>query len=789
MFTEVFFWVLLLLYLIPLLITGIILLRKVSLIDRYELLIPAGSVLGLTLFTFFINIFSFITESRQAIYLSYFFLLLIGIFVYKLKSKIPKISTPSDKSLYFLLISVLGWLLLIFWKGNSALIGSDTNLYYSVAHTYLKGNFPPLTPWQPDLPLSYHLGSFQLLAAFYLFTNLSFEFLHIFFSCLFIFCSSQIIIWSWKRTDNIPSFIFGNLSAAIVLISFGFFKLMIPLFPLKLPQISDLHQLFLWIRDLPTVNQSIEVYGAPINLDSLIYFVFHSFGLAIALFLLTLTFYQRKEKPYLTWIVVGLGLSALALINESVFILLSPALLIGQLALEIIDKSLRKNALAISLVWVTIGLIVLFQGGVITNILFHQTNLEKSILFLPSKIDSREDFAAYHYYQEISKILPIEQRWLPFRWFTIGTEILILIPVAFFIFIKTSKEKIFILAFFLSGLFSLLSYNFIVPKFLAANGNRLLAFSFIFLSLATFFSFPALINTIPDKKVIKNLLITMMIIFVILPTILPPLVLLSKNRFGENKLVPNMEQKTAGIKWIEKNIPYNKNIVVLDARTPHPSGQSRVMMQAGVFAPIFPGDFRAYTIEASPEYFDIAYSLSPSALKKLKISMILIDYQFFQTLPQIRKEQLENSAYFRKIFDNSDIQNQNWEKIYTINDEYIKMGKEIDGTFRDLKQVIPNQGRIYIDNEENFYPSYLRRAVIFSLRDRDLYYLPQSGVYLNVEAYINQNNPQNRNYDYLVLGPNTDPKSICGCRAKIIFRGLNNKTYVWRTEYSGNFEK
>lgn len=776
MFSQLFLWLYLFLYLTPLLITGIVLLRKTTSIDRYEILIPAGSVLGLTLFSFFINLFSFLTESKQAIYVAYLFLIFLSILIYKFKVNTSKLTFPSEKMFLFYVISVALWIVLIFWKGNNALIGSDTNLYYSIAHTFLKGNFPPLTPWQPDIPLTYHIGPFQLLAAFYLFTNLSFEFLHIFFSCFFIFCSSQIIIWIWKRHHTFNSFIIGNIAAAIVLISFGFIKLIIPALPLEFPQITNFQQFFLWTRNLPTVNQSIEVYGAAINLDSLIYFIFHSFGLSLALLLITIIFFQRIDKKYLSWIIFGISISALALINESVFILLAPALFIGQITLAIISKSLKKDTLTISLMWVIAGLIVLFQGGVITNTFFPKTNLENSILFFPSKTDSKEDFRAYHYNQEISKILPLNENWLPFRWFSIGSEVLIFIPVVLLIFLKDVRRKIFILVFLLSGLFSLLAYNFIVPKFLVANGNRLLAFSFIFLSLATFYSMQ--FTTDKFKNKFRVLSLAVITAFVVIPTVLPPLVLLSKNRFPEKKLIPHNEEKTNAVKWMEKNFAFNERVLVLDVRTPHPSGQSRVMVQAGVFAPVFPGDFKAYTIEASPQYFDIAYFLSPIALKELKISALLIDSHYFETILDIRKKQLENTNFFRKVFENSE--NQTWERILVIEDKYLKEGEEIKGTFKDFVAIFPSSGRIYIDNEENFNPAYLRRAIIFSLRNKDIYYLPQSGVYLNVEANINFHPPRRDiSYNYLILGKNTNPQNFCDCQAKLIWKGLRDEVYVW----------
>lgn len=779
MFSQFFFWLLLLLYLTPLLITGIILLRKTTLIDRYEVLIPAGCVLGIAIFTFFINLFSFFTKSNHAIYLAYVLLLFIGIFMFKLKVKAVKISFPSKRSLLFCLTSILAWLLLIFWKGNNALIGSDTNLYYSIAHTYLKGNFPPMTPWQPDLPLSYHLGSLQLLAAFYLFTNISFEFLHIFFSCFFIFLSSQLIVWIRKRHTTVISFIFGNLFAGIILVSSGFLKVIFPYFPLKFPEISNFHQLFLWIRNLPTVNQSIEVYGAPINLDVLIYFIFHAFGLALVLSLISVIYYTIKKRQLLSWVILLLGLPALSIINESIFVISAPALIFANLLNEIRYKSSFQNVKYIILALVFSAALVIFQGGVITNSIFPPKGMEKTILVFPDKSEIRQDFISYHHYQQVSKVIPQRQEWLPFSWFHIGTDILIFIAVISFIFVRFSaQQKVLLCTLLVMGISSLFAYNFIVPKYLVANGNRFLSFAFITLSLFILFVFQKLFDNFSRKLWLKYIVLTFLTLFIFIPTILPPGLLLTKTRFGENKLIPKTEQASSAIDWMKDNLTFNSRVVVLDAATPHPSGQARAMVQAGVFAPIFTSDFRAYTIEASPPYLDIAYYLSPRALKQLGINYLLMDSHFFETLPRRRKQQLDDQKYFTPLFTKV-YPDLSWEKVFQIYTEYTESGGELLGTISELTENIPG-GKIYIDNEENFNPSFLRRAIIFSLRNKDLYFLPQSGVYLNVEANINSNPPlKDGNYDYLVLGKNTDPKNKCKCSTKLIWKGLSDEVYVW----------
>lgn len=766
--------------LLPIIVVGIIILRKTSSIERFELLFPVGSILGILLFTFSLNIVSFFVKGLTSVILSYLILIFLAVSIY-FKKGLLKVVFPNGKSLILYIISLLFWGAFFIWKSNYALIGSDTNLYYAIAHTFIKGNFPPLTPWQPNLPLAYHLGAFELLGAFYLLTGLSFQFLHLVFSTLFIFFSVQIFIWIWGKYNSLLSFLFANLSAFVGFVSLGFFYLLLPSLSINLPNIHNINEFILFLRNLPTVNQSIEVYGAPINLDTLIYFIFHAFGLSIFLSIVAILVHFKKNNSLGTWIILAISMCALALVSESIFVAVVPAVFVSFILIEKNNKTFLKNRIPLVILGVLTIFIILFQGGIITSAVSHPKMNEESIIVFPRKDDIKEDFISYHFYQEISKMLPINVQWLSLGWFHVGVDLLILVNILLLTKLKVEfKHFILLLTFFISGFTSLIAYNILVPKFLVANGNRFLSFSFFTFSLVICFSLIHVIGLMKTNNLLKKIFLTFFILWLFIPTIVPPLALLSKTRFGENKLIPGREQTTLGIEWIKNNLSYDSSIIILDIRAPHPSGQSRAMLQAGVFAPIFPGDYKAYTIEASPEYFDIVYYLSPSALKKLGIEYLLIDNSFFDTFPEERKEDLANQKYFQKIFDNSK-DTENWEKIYIVTDDYLTKGKELEGSFSQYVNLFPNDRKIYIDNEENFNPSYLRRALIFSLRDKDLYYLPQSGVYLNVEADIRKSHPLKENvYDFLVLGKQTNPKDICNCQTKLIWKGLMSEVYVWQ---------
>lgn len=766
-----------LLFLVPLLAVGIIIFRKISTLGRFELLFPAGSILGLAFFTFLLNSLAFILKGKAAITAAYVLMLLIGLIAfYTLQKDKEKISFPKGRQLIYWFTGIVVWGGFIFWKAAHALIGSDANLYYAAAATFIKGNFPLMTPWQPDIPFSYHTGASELLGAFNVFSGLDFQFLHLFFSAFFIFCIAQIIIMIILNTVSITKFLFANVAVAGVLISWGFFYLVWPVFPLDFPDIEGFNSLILWLRDLPNAGSAIEIYGAPFNIDALIYFLFHAFGLGLFFSLLILTANLKKNNSIFPLTAVFIGLAALALVNESVFAAAFPAIFLGIIIVNFYRKTLAKNFKRIFFLTGFLLLTVFLQGGVISALANNSSAIEKSVVIFPSKEDVNDDFQSYHQGQEPFKILPLKDQWLPLGWIHPGIIIMMIFSIpAIFWFRKETDKSLLLKMLFAAGFSSLLAFNFIVPKFLVANGNRFLSASYIFFSLILILAFIWFYET--EKKKIRKALLLMIAFWIFIPTILPPLALISKTRFGENKLIPRKPQISEGIKQLKER-QFNERVLVLDKNAPHPSGQFRAMIDAGLFAPLFAGNFRVFTVEASPEYLDAAYYLNPKALASLKIDTLLVDDMFYQTLPNLRKQQLNNDEYFEQIFAQS--AGENPEKIFRIKNKFLKEGSEIERSFAELKSFIPS-GRIYIDSEKNFNPSYLRKALIFSLRDKDIYYLPESGVYLNVETNINSHPPrEDHDYEYLVLGKNTNPLNLCNCQTKLIWTGIKGQVFLWK---------
>ncbi len=235
LFLQAWYWLFLLILIFPICLSGIIIFKSVSSLKRAEVLIPAGVLLGLSFFIFLINAVAFVIKGGIGIIISYILQILLAVVFYKMHS--GGVEFPKRKSLILWVISLVSWGGFIYWKTSHALIGSDTNIYYSVTASFIKGNFPPLTPWQPEVPLAYHLGAFELLGVFHFFTDFSLEFLHLFFATVFIFSSVQIIMWIFKRHNSLWTFILANIAVSIGFISFGFINISWPILPLIFPSI------------------------------------------------------------------------------------------------------------------------------------------------------------------------------------------------------------------------------------------------------------------------------------------------------------------------------------------------------------------------------------------------------------------------------------------------------------------------------------------------------------------------------------------------------------------------
>jgi len=762
-------------FLIPIFWVGFVIARRATSIKRAEVLMGVALPVGVAIYIFILNLLSFVIKGNPGIFISYFVFILIGLVISR-KIKADKIDFPKKTVLFLFILSVAIWGIFLFWKVGHTILGGDTSLYYSIAKTFARGNFPIVSPWQPDLPVKYHYGASIFLGASESFTGYSFEFLHRFIVFLLLLSVSQILIWAWRRHESLLSLLIYQLVPIVALISVGTFMFVGPHFPLKLPELGSIRDLVLWGRELPSIHLSFETYGAPVNLSIIIYFLFYTVSLSVFYSLMVFLIFPRFKNKVFRWLIVGVILSSLALINESLFL---PALIVSTLLLLWKEKTILK----LFITGLFFGFIVLFQGGIITDSLIRKDNLNASVLFFPKKEDLPYEFVGYHRAQQASKPFDIEEKWLPFVWYHPGFGWLYVFSLSGFLYllIKKEKEKLLILtAFLISAVTSIIAYNVIVPKYLAANGNRLMLFSYQIFGVLVTLLLIWIFESVQKKKVVA-IIFSLFAVWLLIPSLGPPILQLSEARLAQNRLLSVNEDLPETLKWIENNVSIEKRVVDITTNAPFSGRPEEVLVKAGAFIPTFASKYRAYTLEASPEYLDLVFTLNPDVVKELRVSYVIIDSNYFQTLPEVRKNDIQNAVFFEKVFETSSPYAQ-WERIYRIKDEYLKEGSILSGTFKELLGFIPQDTALYIEDWRSENPwATLRKAVIFAFKDWNPYATPGSGVYLNVEAFVSIREPAKaQKFDYLVLSKDTNPNSICECKLERIWQGIGDNVKVWR---------
>lgn len=564
-------WIQIFLFFIPIWWLGFLLARRSSSTRRSELLVTIALPTGIGIYIFILNLISFLVRGTLGIYFS--FLLVASLIICLSRIKTKDLNFPKIRTSLLFVLSVAVWGGFLLWKIGHAIFGGDISLYYAIAKTFARGNFPIMSPWQADLPVKYHYGASILLGAMQIFTGFEFIFLHSVLALFTILSSIIFLIWFLKRHNNIFSLAFYQIVPIVGLITVGCFFTFWPIFPIKLPAIHRINDFVIWGRALPSVHLSFETYGATITLGLFTYFIFQAVSLSIFLALLFFLIYPSHNNTKLYFITLFSLLASLALTNESTFV---PALIVAFVFTFfrlIKEKKLKKTFLSAFIISILFGIIILFQGGIITDSILHEE--KSSIILFPGLQNPPYDFSGYHHNQEASKLFKIKDEWKPFRWYHFGLKwYYAVIFLACLYLIRKHRDKKFatFLMFVMSGAISSFMYNNVVPRYLPANGNRLLSASYDFLGIAIAIAFVTFIEDLFQKDIKKALIIlSITTIFIFIPSTVPMTLQYSLSRFGENRLLhPKKVVLHGALLWLEENTKPYERVLNLD-KTPFQS--------------------------------------------------------------------------------------------------------------------------------------------------------------------------------------------------------------------------
>ena len=792
-----------LLLILPIWFVGFKLTRIISTERRFEVILPVSLFFSVNLFIFALNLISYIFHPPLGIYITYLCFIFVGIILWKYKNLIlDKIDIPQHTTRKLLYLSIFIWAIFLFVIIGRMSLSGDPQFYSGIAKSFTRGNFPIVTPWQPDVKLAYHYGPSIFMGVLHVLTGGTFDLIQRSTVFLIILMFATFLIWVFKKHETFKSLLIFQLIPSIILITLGNWMFAIPKFPLEFPQ--NFTGILDWASKMPAVNISFFTYGgAIVSLTDMAFFYHEMIVITSFIWILWLTFTYNKNRRIIGWTILTLSIASLSIINE-VFIPLSlPAIVLVIICREFPFKSFltKKNFFAIIILLIILAGLIIFQGGVPTGLLTGKKSEYPTLQFFPDKKNTfvhnaifdnynnvvsleNTDWQTFQLQQQDSRLfLPTKEKWLPFIWFHPGIIYFYIanLTICILLFVFKQRQKLLIcLSIMIPAICATLIYN--LSFSLSNYSGRLIGFSYSFLG-ANVILFLVWTLEYLVKKAGKLSLILMVLftLWLVIPSVFPTLATFLITGEKINKLInPDHSTVNTTEDWIIKNLPYDARLLFLSNSSPHP--QTNI----GVFIPIWPGGYKSYSMDNSPEYYDLIYTLNPITLKEFKMTHILIDSQNYSKLPEIRKKQLDSGEYFSPLFASDG------ERLFKINDKYVNETSNLPGTFKEIDiSIIPKIAKVYIDIsyeglEKRGQLEGLIRALTFALKDRSMFFkdaLPgyNNQFYTHQEIKISGSEPsRDIDYDYLVLSYANNPKNVCNCKAEIVWNGFDDLIFIWK---------
>jgi len=765
----VFIFIKVLIFFIILFWSGITIARRATAHSKAQILIPTGSIIGIAIYIFLINLFAHFLKGPPGITVALIAEICIAVIIKHFKN-VPKLEFPKGTQLTLWIISLLLWSIFLYViTAHAQSNGGDSVNHYSVASLFIRGDYPPHTPFQPDYLMYYHLGVGEFLGATKALTDAPYYFTHSIISFFVLLAISQILSWLIPVKKGYLSLLVISLPALIGIISMGNFMVAWPT-QIGLPNMEE--GFLKWLSQQPTIYNAQEIYGTPHTLDVLIYFIHRLLSISFVIGLLPIIIHPVNNRLIISLILLTV-FSATALTDEVVLFVTLPAYLVT-LLFTIFKKTIIKWFLFIVLT----SLIIILQGGIITETINRFNKGESSFTIFPkNRQDSDGQKSTYQARQQASKIIPNQPQYYPLQWFHPGIfwSLSMLLSICIYVNFKNKSLRALMWLLFISSTTALIAYHAIVPKdHLGANGNRFLALAYYFSGLGIAFFISNWWFSSPQKKyLIPKIFLCWIFIISILPSFAK---LFPRPADYWYKILPKTERPA--FEWVKNNLPVQERVLALTDANPIPSSNINLVTEIGALTPLWAPKPRVYDIfDMGSTYADLYYTLNPLSLRILKVNYLIINDIYLAGLTDKRRVDILNSEYFQPKFLNQD----RTEGVFKVTDKYLNEAKNLEGTLEEFDKFASKTGTFFIDYRTSI-PEHMFRALRLILNDREVYNIPTAAFYngrIDVDYFLRLNLPNH--YDYLVLGENADPKIFCNCNAELLWTGLGNGIKLWKT--------
>lgn len=688
---------------------------------------------------------------------------------------------------FAVLIVLAAYLLGIFLFAHRSFVGSDSDIYFAIATSFAKGNYPVVQSWQPAFLTVYHQGTYLLEGAFWALSGRDIELVHYFFSVYLIWAIFLLLTGLAREKTR-----------SVLCLLPAIFGLILVGGPVLLTKLSSLSGFISSLHLQPDFAsfQSSNGAGAT-DLSTLIYSNFYTFGLAVFLiFGLLLLDRWQKDFSLLRYLVL-LTIIILGLSIDETFFPVELALFGGLLIWQLRKVSLFKKAIYISVLSIFLtALFWLVQNPLRDSILTPSPEgtrfkllVESSLPFFrqlfyypgektswngfSSGITAPEAVAGRIKYASDTMINSSSAVWVrPDIRLILGLLLLAII-------IASSRWGFFLLASsFLSYLLSLVVINTFWPP----NGLRITnqAFQLAFISLGL-----VIINLFGQKNQFKKL-VAIIIILLLLPQILsshtkvftftrPGLAKLKSTDIRNNF---TQQKKDADLENISRYIPPGKVTIFLDRYpdiAPFSYLNYTALTKMGVFVPIAPPKIKILNPAPGVEWLDAVNMLSPYALKDLNVEYAYIQNAAYSRLSEQTINALKNKEYFEevRVFGEDGI-------LYKVLPAYQTTSEKPD-SLKQTSLIIGRGKRVYLDKLKF---NEVRKAYILELAKTNhlIGYPPAHGgdFYMYIETLLpfEAETPESiKDLDYVITDKDKEPdSSLPGMFKRIL---SNNYASLW----------
>ncbi len=726
--------------------------------DDKRISLPSSVLFGYSLFIIFISLLSYLFKGKIALISLIFLYGLIGITLLWYRRKTIKLPRLNKKvviniSLYFLIT------LFFFYVMANNVIGGDVIAYWGFANSFANGNFPMVSPWQPDLLANHHQAAFLYEGAVQAFAGADIRLVHALFGVL-MSSTGFFLLWGVVRKRTGSEYL-SLVPPAVVYLSYGgvYIFLSTKLTWLFHPEVNHV------VERLPMMTDAKNRLGGVINLNDLLYVSHRTVALAGSFLMINILLTKMRLSEKYRPIIVALVTVPIISADEIGLPMIALSVLVWGIYNLTTYKNLKERLYFIK---ISSAALVLF----LTLFFVVGSALRDSIL-TPAMGEARFQLTLDPH------TMMSRTRGLMDAILTLGNSgWMIYIPHLWvFIFLLLALAYIsrdgWLALLMSGGLGSLFAFLTVIHTYYPSNNDRFLSWMYDMFGFGVSYGLLLLYTRI-KKKPWKYLLLSIWTLAFV-PAIMIAFLYYGLKAKSDSFLnLHGMMPADQVLHWSRENIP-NHRVFFVDEFL-RGAGHSHLSIAGiqnfGLFIPVSPAHYKVHTPDYGYEAIDVINTLNPSSLKQLKVEYIYIMNNQLKFYPAERLLDLKNPVYFVSVYQDQ------VGVMYKVRESYYQQGKDIGNTIEHLPDVIKSEnGRkpnIYIDKVPGLN-YYIRAAIVLALKDSgNLYVVWGPGSFNYIETRITADLPDpSIKYDYLVLGPETDPSDICKCEKTLVIWEAN----------------